>query len=613
MTSHKQIKIRTGNQRAGRLTILLLQWMIFSVTPAVAFMQDRCDENPVAGQSCTHHDTSPVTPVFEANYGHMPLVFETNQGQVDPAIKFLARGHGYNLYLTSSEVVMALYQPLIMTGKNEPVQNPSVHLLRMNFLNANPDVRMIGGEGLPGKTHYLVGNDPKGWYSGIRHYKNARYRDIYPGVDLVFYGEQNKIEYDFVIEPGASYKKIRLGYEGMEGMSIDGEGNLVLHTPMGDLMQHAPYAYQIVDGKKIQVQANYVLQDETRVGFQVRDYDVSRTLIIDPVLSYSTYLGGSLSDTVTDIAVDNSGNAYITGYTLSADFDTASAMNTSAAGGIDIFISKISADGSSLVYSTYLGGTGNDLAYGIAVDTSAGSSGVVAVTGVTASADFPVVSAIQPVYGGSSDGFVAKINAAGSAIDYSTYLGGAGSDEAHDIAFNIYSQAYITGFTSSADFPVISGFQTTRSSSVDAFVSKINAAGTAFVFSSYLGGRNGNGDDYGYAVAVDDNDNAYVAGKTAATSFPTVSALQEVFGGGATDAFVAKIHPLGLSVIYATYLGGTGDDVANGIAVDDNENVYVAGGTSSAGFPIVFGGLDSICGTDGNCNNKYDAFVVKFS
>ena len=350
------------------------------------------------------------------------------------------------------------------------------------------------------------------------------------------------------------------------------------------------------------------MRDKTNISFRIAAYDETRPLILDPVLSYSTYLGGSSADTATDIAADDSGNTYITGYTLSSDFNTASAINSTTAGGADIFISKISADGSSLVYSTYLGGSDDDRAYGIAVD----STGAVAVTGTTASADYPVAAAIQSAYGGSNDGFVTKLNAAGSAVVYSTFVGGAGSDEARAIVFNANDDVYITGYTDSADFPVTSGFQMTKASAIDAYVSKINAAGSAFIYSSYLGGSNASGNDYGYAIAVDDNDNAYVAGQTAATTFPLVSPLQSIYGGGASDAFVAKIHPLGSSLLYSSYLGGIGGDMANGIGVDSNENIYITGSTTSVNFPFVYGSYDITCGSDGNCDGgKNDAFVVK--
>lgn len=596
--------------RAGLLEILFVPLLVFFVSPVFALIQDGCNKTGLFdNQNCDQGNTvRGAVPVIADKYGDMPLVFEVNQGQLDEEIKFMARGSGYNLYLTPAKIMMALYRPLISSKENS-IQHPLVQRLDMDLPGASSDVQIIGTETLPGKSNYFTGNDPNDWHSGIKQYKNAKYLDIYPGIDLVFYGNKNKIEYDFVVKPGATYKNIRLKYEGMQGIRMDENGNLILHTGIGDLMQHAPYAYQVIGGNKIQVKAKYVIQNETGIGFHVGDYDHSKTLIIDPVISYSTYLGGTLADTATDIAIDAAGNAYITGYTLSTDFDTASAVNPSKAGSIDVFISKINASGSSLVYSTYLGGTGADWGYGISVD----SSGAAAIAGITASADFPVVSAIQSGYGGSNDGFVTKLNAAGSAIVYSTYIGGTNNDEARDITFNINGEIYITGYTSSADFPVVSGFQLAKSGPVDAFISKINAAGSAFIYSSFLGGSNGSGEDYSYAIAADNNDNAYIAGTTASTNFPvTASPIQGTYGGGVTDVFVAKIHPLGSSVLFATYLGGSGNDVANGIDVDGNENVYVTGVTTSTNFPVVYSSLDSTCGTDGNCNGgRSDAFVIK--
>jgi len=610
MMTHRVITIRSIKNRAGLVKVLLLPVLVLFVTPVFALKHGGCDINDVHDQkNCRHSAPHAVMPIIADGYGNFPLVFEANQGQLDPDIKFMTRGKGYNLYLAASNVTAMLYQSSIQSGK-ESLQDPLVQRLRINFPGANPDAQITGGDQLPGSSNYFVSNDPHNWFSGIKQYKNAKYENIYPDIDLVFYGNQDKIEYDFIIKPGASHKAIMLDYQGAEGISIDEDGNLILHNRMGDLIQHTPYAYQVVNGNEVRVNASYVLQSKNKIGFRVGAYDTSQTLIIDPVLAYSTYLGGSLADTVTGITVDDSGNAYITGYTLSTDYNTVSALNSSTSGGVDIFVSKINADGSSLAYSTYLGGSGDDWGYGIAVD----STGAVAVTGTTASADFPTVAAIQSSYGGSSDAFVTKLNSAGSAIVYSTYIGGAGNDEARAITFNVNGEVYTTGSTSSSDFPVNSGFQMTKSSAVDAYISKINAAGSAFIYSSYLGGSNGNGDDFGYAIAADDNDNAYVTGKTAATTFPTVSPLQQTYGGGASDIFVAKIHPLGSSVLYATYLGGSGNEVANGIGVDSNENIYITGSTTSANFPVVYSSYDSACGTDGSCDgNNYDAFVAKIT
>jgi len=552
-----------------------------------------------------------VAPVFALpdHYGSLPLVFEANQGQVGGTPRFMARGSGYNLYLANSSLTMDLYRAPDLS-QQKPLQDSAIHQLQMNFTGANPAASLSGVNELEGKSNYITGDDPAAWIEGVKQYKKVKYRNIYSDIDLVFYGNQNRIEYDFVIKPGANYKKIKVNYLGAEGVRIDENGNLVLHTAGGDLIQQAPYAYQVIDGDKRRVNAEYVLLDNDVIGFHVATYDSTCELIIDPVLSYSTYLGGSLTDTATDIAIDDSGNVYVTGYTLSTDFNTASAMNPANAGNYDLFIAKISADGASLVYSTFLGGTGNDWGYGIAVD----SNGDAVVAGTTESSDFPVASAIQSVYGGSGDGFVSKLNAAGDTLVYSTYVGGVNSDEVRDITLNSIGQVYITGFTASADFPVVSGFQMTKASSTDAFVSKINSVGSAFIYSSFLGGSNGAGDDYGYAIAVDGRDDAYVAGKTSSTDFPMVTAYQSVYGGGPSDAFVAKVHPLGSSLIYTSYLGGSGFDVANGVAVDSDEDIYIAGSTLSTNFPVVYPSYDATCGTDGNCNSgKYDAFAAKIT
>jgi uncharacterized repeat protein (TIGR01451 family) len=552
-----------------------------------------------------------ITPVaaLPDKYASLPVVFETNQGQFSANTKYMARGSGYNLYLANSSVTMAFYRAVDPSQKMA-IQDPAVQRLKMNFVGTNPAPHMSGISELAGKSNYFLGDDRASWIHGVKQYKNVEYRNIYPGIDLVFYGNQNRLEYDYVIKPGANYKSIRVNFGSGERLHVDKDGNLILHAAGGDLTLQAPYAYQEIDGNRRRIDARYVLHGNGDIGFQVASYDNSHELIIDPVLSYSTYLGGALADAGTDIAVDTAGNAYITGYTLSTDFNTVSALNPASAGAYDIFVAKISPDGASLIYSTYLGGSGNDRGYGVAVDIN----GDVVVAGATESSDFPVASAIQSGYGGLGDGFVSKLNAAGDTLLYSTYVGGAGSDEIRDITITTTGEVYLAGSTASADFPVVAGFQMTKASAIDAFVAKINSAGTAFVFSSYLGGSNGAGDDYGYAIAVDGRDDVYVAGKTSAMDFPTVSAYQGVYGGGTSDAFVVKIHPLGSNLMYATYLGGSGSDVANGIAVDSDENIYVAGSTQSADFPIVSGSYDSTCGTDGNCNSgKSDAFAAKLT
>ena len=359
----------------------------------------------------------------------------------------------------------------------------------------------IQRHGFPGwrscraRANYFIGNDPDKWRTNVPTYAKVQYQDVYPGVDLVYYGNQRQLEYDLVVGPGADPAAIALSFEGVKGLRIDAQGDLVLDTPGGEVRQHKPLVYQEVDGVRREIAGAYVLNAERQVGFQVAAYDASQPLIIDPVLVYSTYLGGG-GGGGHGIAVDASGNAYVTGFTASTDFPTASPFQGTFGGLILIaFVTQLDAAGSALVYSTYLGGSGFivfDQGTGIAVD----ASGNAYVTGNTNSTDFPTASPFQPAFGGGSfpgDAFVTKFNAAGSALVYSSYLGGTGTDAGQDIALDTAGNAYVSGVTDSTDFPTASPFQAANAGSDDAFVTKFNAAGSDLVYSTYLGGSGDEG------------------------------------------------------------------------------------------------------------------------
>jgi hypothetical protein len=520
-------------------------------------------------------------------YGKLPLSFEANQGQSDPRVKFLSRGTGYSLFLTSNEAVLAL-QPSAPSpagsGQAMNVHRPPVShrpsegaVLRMNLLNANPKTEVSGQDELPGKSNYFIGNDPKKWHTSVRQFAKVRYQNVYPGVDLVYYGNQQELEYDFVLQPGASPQAIRLGIVGAKRLRLE-HGDLVLTSAGGDVHLRSPNVYQEASGVRQKVHGGYVIKNRNEVGFEVAAYDQRRALVIDPVLAYSTYLGGSGFDQGVGIAVDAAGNAYVTGTTVSNDFPTKNAIQPAYAGGADAFVTKINADGSALVYSTYLGGSLQDFGGGIAVDTA----GNAYVTGRTESADFPIKNAIQPTYAGAGDAFVTKINAAGSSLVYSTYLGGSGGDGGGFIAVDTAGSAYVMGGTSSANFPTANAIQATYAGGGDTFVTKINAAGSALAYSTYLGGSGyeGNG-----GIAVDSAGNAYVTGFTESADFPTKNAIQPTYAG-AGDAFVTKINAGG-AFVYSTYLGGTDFDAGLGIAVDATGDAYVTGYTHSTDFHTV--------------------------
>jgi hypothetical protein len=542
---------------------------------------------------------------LEAAYGKLPLRFEANRGQTDPRVKFLSRGSGYTFFLTPEEAVLVLRSrvPAAKGDKTRPEdalasvasrEEPGRQtVLRMRMVGASPAPEVEGLDALPGKSHYFIGNDPKKWRTGVPSFAKVRYAGIYPGIDLVFHGSQRRLEYDFVVAPSADPEVIRLAWKGAKRLEVDSRGELVLHVPGGKVDHRAPVVYQVIDGSRREIQGSYVLRGKDEVGFRVAAYDRRRPLVIDPVLIYSTYLGGSDADWGWAIAVDGAGNAYVTGYTYSTNFPTASPLQGAYGGGsCDVFVSKLNALGSALIYSTYLGGSDADKGRGIAVDGAWNAY----VTGSTSSANFPTVSPLQAANAGSMDAFVAKLNAAGSALVYSTYLGGSSNDSGQGIAVDGSGNALVTGFTLSTDFPTASPLQAANAGFYDAFVSKLNAAGSALVYSTYLGG--GNAED-GDSIAVDGAGNAYVTGFTLSTDFPTASPLQAANAGSA-DVFVSKLNAAGSALVYSTYLGGSDGDGGNGIAVDGAGNAYVTGGTISPDFPTASplqtdaGGSDAI-------------------
>ena len=551
-------------------------------------------------------------PKVVESYGQLPLSFEANHGQTDPQVNFLSRGNGYTLFLTPTEAVLTLRKatnlpPQHRTGAALATEQPEEAraateptVLRMKLLGANRDPQVVGLDELAGKSNYFIGHDPKKWQTNVPTYRKVAYKEIYRGIDLIYYGtNQRQLEYDFIVEPGGDPEAITLGFEGADRLEVDAQGNLLLHLSDGEVLFQKPYVYQETNETRQEIAGGYMLNAKNEVTFEVASYDASKSLVIDPVLAYSTYLGGSGSDEGLGIAVDTFGNAYVTGNTLSVDFPTASPLQTLNTGSFDAFVTKLNPGGTALIYSTYLGGTDADEGRSIAVDTF----GNAYVTGFTSSADFPTASPFQAAHGGSRDAFVSKLNPAGSALAYSTYLGGSGNDEGFGIAVDPLGNAYVTGTTVSVDYPTATPFQGARSADFDAFVTKLNPAGSALMYSTYLGG---NGTDSGLDIAVDTVGNSYVTGFTSSTDFPTVSALQ-ASNAGIFDAFVARLNPAGSALMYSTYLGGSSFDRASGIAVDTVGNAYVTGRTVSLDFPTA----NPFQAAHGG--GFFDAFVAKLN
>jgi len=515
------------------------------------------------------------------SYGRLPLHFEANQGQAHKDVRFFSRGAGYGLYLTPSEAVLVLTRPDAkrdVRGVSEP-QAKSV-ALRMSLVGAARKPLVSGLEEQPGKANYFTGNDPAKWRTSVPTYAKVHYSEVYPGIDLLYYGNQRQLEYDFVVAPGADPQNITLAFKGAYKIAIDA-GNLVVHVGGSEIRQHKPVIYQEIDGVRREIRGGYVLKGANRVGFRLATYDRSRPLVIDPVLAYSTYLGGGAG---VAIAVDGNGNAYVTGYAGSIP-TTSGAFQGTPRGARDAFVTKLNSVGSALVYSTYLGGSSEDSASGIAVD----ADGNAYITGATNSTDFPpTAGAFQPVFaGGLWDAFVTKLDSTGSTLVYSTYLGGMGFDQAFAIAVDDRGHAYTTGRTTSTNFPTVNAFQGFSGGGFDAFVTKLDPTGSALVYSTYLGGSSGEEAD---GIAVDLQGNAYVTGVTNSTNFRTTSgAFQPAHAGGnSQEAFVTKLDPIG-SLVYSSYLGGSGYEVGFAIAVDPGGNAYVTGETGSSDFPTTPG------------------------
>ena len=549
--------------------------------------------------------SSPAAPaaIAAASYGLLPLSFVPNLGQSDAVVRYQAHGMSGTLFFEDDAVALSLPK----TGRAGQTEDQTRSVVRLRFDGVDNARRVVNAERLPGIVNYFIGNQPSRWLTGLPTYAGIVYQQLYPGVDLRYDGAQSTLKGTYTLAPHTDPSRIRWRYEGATSVRVDEQtGDLILALDgLASLIEEAPSAWQTKDGAQVNVRARYALMADGSIGFALGDYDPNEPLTIDPRLIYSTYLGGSAFDEAKSVAVDFAGNAYITGVTQSTIFPTQNPISATLNGDKDAFIVKINATGTQLVYATYLGGSnredefGPEQAGGIAVD----SSGNAYVTGCTNSADFPMVNPIQGTHGATTncDAFVSKLNDAGSALIYSTFLGGSGADAANAIAVDDQGSAYIAG-DAGKGFP-----GDTFTSSGHVFVSKINPAGSAVVFSMFLGG---NSYEYATDIAVDSAHNIYVVGNTFSTDFPVLNAAQSTKGGGSSnnnDAFVTKIQADGSGRVYSTYLGGSKTDEASGIALDSLGNAYITGVTQSLNFPTKNAYQPTYGGERG------DAFVTKLN
>ena len=622
-----------------------------------------------------------------ANYGELSLSFEDNQGQSVSQVKFLAHGQGYELFLTDRAAVLAFSKSENAPSKQNrgkdgrasqiTARAVKTDVVQMELAGASSGLQVTGAERLPGKANYFIGSDPAKWHADIPTYAKVKYASVYPGVDLVFYGNQHQLEYDFVIAAGADPKPVRLHFAGAKRLKVMANGDLMVVARNGELAFHKPVVYQLKDGKCEAIEGRFELLAKSNVAFAIGNYDHGRQLVIDPTLVYSTYLGGSgigpspLGDNANGIAADSFGDTYIAGVTFSPDFPVTSGSFQTVYKGSRVefqpdlvssaFVTKINAAGTAILYSTFLGGSGNlghgvtgpgDGANAIAVD----SNGNAYITGSAGSINFPVTSgafrrANTAKSNYTTNAFITKLNPTGSSLVYSTYLGGSGipgsynfpfngpfGDSGSAIAVDTDGDAYVAGIAFSADFPLsrdavqkINGAANNQSS--NGFVAKLNAQGSDLVYSTYLGGsqgtRNDSPSDSANGIAVDGDGNAYVTGTAVTTDFPvTGGAFQQLnkcsgaFAQGIVptgNAFVTKFNPAGSELVYSTYLGGSGTadtygerlcDTGTAIALDSFRNAYITGSTASLDFPVTGGAFQTVRHGAGILTN---AFVTKLN
>jgi hypothetical protein len=581
-------------------------------------------------------DAAPATAAVQAAYGQLPLAFTVNEGQAAPSINYVAQGNGYSIALTALQAELNLSQ------------GQSSNTLDLQLVGANASAQAVGQNELITKSNYLLGNNQSQWLTNVANYGQVDYQNVYQGVDALYSGNQGQLETSFLVHPGANANVIQMQVQGADGLSLDAQGNLVIHTSGGDVTEQAPVMYQDINGTRQAVTGHYVLEGNNTVGFQVGTYDPSQTLVIDPTLSYSTYLNGSGNSGVgVAVAVDSSGDAYVVGTT------TMGTLMPNTALGYGTFVDKLNASGTALVYQTFLGTTtglngSNFGGSGIAVD----AAGDAYVTGL-ASSNFPTTAnALQPTAPSSGRaGFVTVLDPTGANLLYSTYLPGAmtsaGSNyiagptvaiSSAGVAPGNLDNIYVTGEADTGLLTTASAFQAnyTGSGLPQAFFAQINpnlSGAASLLYGSYLGGSGGGSGDAGTGIAVDGSGNAYIAGYSGSSNFPTTAgAFQATDPGGGPNAFVAKFNPSlsgSASLVYSTYLGGSSgssgyyprypgygveQETGPGIAVDSSGDAYITGSTTSTNFPVTKRAFQThLAKTTGNLTAACDAFVTKLN
>jgi Tol biopolymer transport system component len=508
-----------------------------------------------------------------AGYINQPLYFIPNQGQVNARSLFYARARSYTLWLTQDGLVFDSWKPT--SGAHPTVFERDVS--RLVFKDASPSAE-LAAEDLSGATvSYFYGRDPDDWKTGLPAARGVVYRGVYPGIDLKIYGSGREVEYDWIVGPGGDPARIRLELQGIRGARIGSEGSLIVETSLGDIRHRRPAAYQISGGRKVAVAARFLKTADREYGFWVGAYDRTRPLVIDPyILAYSTYLGGSQYDRITAIATDASKAIYVCGQTESADFPLAVGLSRAAAARRDDFVAKLSPDGSSLVYSAFF-----PAKYIGFVRLAVDASGSVYLVGTTDTRFFPVKNAFQAKPGGYDDGFIVKLKPNGRAIDYASYIGGSNNDYAHCVAVDAKGYAYVGGQTGSYNLPIKKAFQKTYEGYDDGYLLKVAPDGRSLVFATYFGGSLS---DVITGIGLSPDGAITIGGDTYSRDLPTKNPFQKHINGSA-DLFLAQFSPDGQNLAFSTYLGGRRWDQLMGLAVDPTGQI-VATGFTDGFFPV---------------------------
>ena len=555
----------------------------------------------------------------------LSLHFVENKGQVNEKVKYHFKMPKGNVYLTPAEIVYQFFlienkksagEEMRSGNEEKRFEDARSANIRVKFIESNDGVEVAGIEELEAKVSYFRGNDPKKWSRGARTFNKVLYKELYPQIDLLVFGNNKGTKHEYWVKPGGEVSNIRVKYENAKNLKINKKGQLEIDTGEFILLEDIPVSYQNIEGQRVDIETKYIIEEDNTVSFQVKDYRRDKELVIDPwfifpFLIYQTYLGGSASDQAYAIAYDNAGNAYVTGRTYSGNFPLSNAYQTTTWFVPDAFVTKLNPNGTGLVYSTYLGGIDMDEGRAIAVD----GSGNAFISGYTESTPwhtglivgpFPTtIGAYQEDYNEQGDAFVTCLDSTGTNLIYSTYLGGSGRDEGNGIKVDASGHAYVTGKTWSSNFPKTGGaYDTTYGTWGDAFITKFNSTGSGLYYSTFLGGSGG---DEGAAIALDSSGNAYVTGWTTSPGFPYTSNAFDKTLSISTDAFVTKINNTGASLLYSSFLGGNGTDKGEGIAVDGHGDAYVTGTFSSSDFPYTADAYDKTLG------GSYDAFIAKFN